>query len=942
MYKPYPPPLNPDPTLPSAPIPGIPGPATWATATDLPAPGVPSPSTPISLLPQGNPPNGGEWAAFVQNGDTVKLQLNQTVMGGLTPNPGGGVLVSGALPHWLPAGPAGLFLQSQGPGLDPAWSTFGVVGQAVSMEQKTITTTNVIPPMNQTPSSAVFELIVNGRTFTLVDPEPSFTITGNVVTWVNSNYSLNPGDDVIAIYTWVGSASVGYLPLNGGTINGNLTVTGTLSLQNVSSFVLPGGASGYVLTTNGTGGLYWHAPSLGPAGPVGPAGAAGATGAAGPQGPAGPTGNPGPQGVTGPQGIPGATGAVGPIGPQGPAGATGATGAQGPAGPQGISGQTAVIVGQFGASKTPANLPPSGVIPANWDAAGVPPAQLTMQDGQALYYTVNGHVWAFVGTSMVSAGWIDLGGAQGPAGPAGPTGPQGAAGATGPQGPAGPTAVSANAGNYATLGTDSLIFVPTPPAPPTPASAAPLMDGTAAIGTSLLYARQDHVHPTDTSRYAASNPSGYVTSAGAASAAPVQSVAGRTGAVTLTHTDITDWTASLAPYALLASPALTGTPTAPTAAVSTNTTQLATTAFVLGQAATVAPLMDGAAAVGTSLLYARQDHVHPTDTSLAPIANPTFTGTPAAPTPPTANSSTRLATTAYVQANLTGGYLPLTGGTLTGQLYAPNVAVNYAAPAFQWRPTGGTQGTDAKNWDIIDENSTGNLDLRSINDAYTASVTVESWIRGASYTNVTKSVNVVETHTASVSVAMASPILSLNKTASGQANTVFGQLNGLNRWGVQIADGNAESTGDAGSYLSFQSYHDNGSISATPLYIRRDNSVATFQVAIVNGPSDRRLKENITPITGALAKVMALQGVGFNLIATPDKREIGLIAQDVEPIVPEIIQEFGAPHHVAPEASTPFMSLDYPKLTALLIEAIKELKGQLDALTAAQPPGQRP
>jgi hypothetical protein len=99
------------------------------------------------------------------------------------------------------------------------------------------------------------------------------------------------------------------------------------------------------------------------------------------------------------------------------------------------------------------------------------------------------------------------------------------------------------------------------------------------VGTSLRFARQDHVHPTDTSR------------------------------------------------APLASPTFTGTPAGPTAAVDTNTTQLATTAFVVGQAAAVNPLMDGAVAVGTSLRYARADHVHPTDTSRAPAANPTFTGT---------------------------------------------------------------------------------------------------------------------------------------------------------------------------------------------------------------------------------------------------------------------------------------------------------------------------
>ena len=40
---------------------------------------------------------------------------------------------------------------------------------------------------------------------------------------------------------------------------------------------------------------------------------------------------------------------------------------------------------------------------------------------------------------------------------------------------------------------------------------------------------------------------------------------------------------------------------APTAAADTNTTQLATTAFVLAQAASVAPLINGTAAVGTSL-----------------------------------------------------------------------------------------------------------------------------------------------------------------------------------------------------------------------------------------------------------------------------------------------------------------------------------------------------
>lgn len=107
-------------------------------------------------------------------------------------------------------------------------------------------------------------------------------------------------------------------------------------------------------------------------------------------------------------------------------------------------------------------------------------------------------------------------------------------------------------------------------------------------------------------------------------------------------------TATIASYATLASPTFTGTPAAPTAAADTNTTQVATTAFVVGQAGSATPNMDGTGAVGTSLKYARSDHTHASDTSRAPLASPTLTGTPAAPTAAADTSTTQLATTAFV------------------------------------------------------------------------------------------------------------------------------------------------------------------------------------------------------------------------------------------------------------------------------------------------------
>jgi hypothetical protein len=70
------------------------------------------------------------------------------------------------------------------------------------------------------------------------------------------------------------------------------------------------------------------------------------------------------------------------------------------------------------------------------------------------------------------------------------------------------------------------------------------------------------------------------------------------------------------------------------------------------------PIMDGTAAPGSSAAYARGDHVHPTDASRAPLASPTFTGVPAAPTASPGTNTTQLATTAFVEAAVAGGFIP--------------------------------------------------------------------------------------------------------------------------------------------------------------------------------------------------------------------------------------------------------------------------------------------
>ena len=173
--------------------------------------------------------------------------------------------------------------------------------------------------------------------------------------------------------------------------------------------------------------------------------------------------------------------------------------------------------------------------------------------------------------------------------------------------------------------------------------------------------------------------------------------------------DVTGLQSALDAKAPLASPGLTGTPTAPTATTDTNTTQLATTAFVLGQAAATAPGMDGTAAIGTATRFARADHVHPTDTSRAPLASPALTGTPTAPTPANGTNTTQIATTAFVRA------------TRLDQLTAP--AADIALGGFRLTGLGDPQGAqDAVTKAYVDLTVQGLEPKQSVRAASTANI----------------------------------------------------------------------------------------------------------------------------------------------------------------------------------------------------------------------------
>jgi hypothetical protein len=187
----------------------------------------------------------------------------------------------------------------------------------------------------------------------------------------------------------------------------------------------------------------WITPGILQA-PPGPPGAQGPPGPQGGTGPAGPQGARGEQGFQGPTGGAGATGAQGPPGLQGPIGTQGQPGPQGTPGLQGPPGQdgsATIIIGQFGNSKDPTDLPPTGFLPADWDRPGTPAYQMRIGEGLFFHregHPVDGTMYVYVSQLTAPPGWIDVGRIVGPSGPQGEAGPQGPVGAQGLQGDTGP------------------------------------------------------------------------------------------------------------------------------------------------------------------------------------------------------------------------------------------------------------------------------------------------------------------------------------------------------------------------------------------------------------------------------------------------------------------------------------------------------------------------
>lgn len=108
------------------------------------------------------------------------------------------------------------------------------------------------------------------------------------------------------------------------------------------------------------------------------------------------------------------------------------------------------------------------------------------------------------------------------------------------------------------------------------------------------------------------------------------------------------------------------------------------------------------------------------------------------------------------------------------------------------------------------------------------------------------------------------------------------------------------------------------------------NIIANGQVQGSNiPPSDVRLKTNIKPLPDVLDKLEKIQCVSFEwnerypFSRQSGQRQVGLIAQEVESVFPEIVTTWG---------NKGYLGINYGGLTGVLVEAVKELKAEIEVL----------
>jgi hypothetical protein len=256
------------------------------------------------------------------------------------------------------------------------------------------------------------------------------------------------------------------------------------------------------------------------------------------------------------------------------------------------------------------------------------------------------------------------------------------------------------------------------------------------------------------------------------------------------------------------SPAFSGTPTAPTAAVSTNSTQLATTAFV--QNNKVSPVFTGTPVAPTAAPGTGTTQIATTAFVQGEKVSPAFLGTPTAPTAVAGTNTVQIATTAFVSNSPAFNGVPTAPtaayGTNTTQLATTEfVQGEKVSTSFSGIPTVPTAGNGVSTTQIAStefvNNSLNNLGTMSVQNANAVAIT------GGAISGIVP-LALTDGGTGANNPAVARTNLQLGDLATQNVGNVFivgGQITGITD--LTIADGGtgASNPADARTNLGLAS-----------------------------------------------------------------------------------------------------------------------------------------
>ena len=231
---------------------------------------------------------------------------------------------------------------------------------------------------------------------------------------------------------------------------------------------------------------------------------------------------------------------------------------------------------------------------------------------------------------------------------------------------------------------------------------------------------------------------------------------------------------------------------------------------------------------------------------------------------------------------------------------------------------------------VAAEAFSSSLDTTFATDASVTIVSASAWgafqsassYSGSFYTTINTNIGNINTNSASAWGAF--------QSASSYSGSFYTTIN------TAIGNTTQASASAWGAFQSASSY--SGSAYTTYAKLGVANTFTANQIVsgsitatgdvVAYSTSDKRHKNNIVNISDALSKVTKLNGVTWEWndnvdAATKETPKTGLIAQEVQEVLPEVVKERG----------DGFLALDYSKMMGLMVEAIKEQQTQIHSLT---------